>query len=430
MKKIYFMVASLFMGVTSFAQSNLGFETFTSGHPSNWGLYTAEAMNINTLVATSGGTATATPVTQSTPAAEGSSAAKLTSFTLSGATNTSHNGDYAGHLSQLFPILTKINSVSYQFKSTIGATDSAMVFVEVYNNNGSLPDNTNIIGQGRSFIKGNNTQWTSGTVTVNYFNADAPQSARIVIVSSGGDIFQSLAPVVPGSILEIDDITIQYSTTAPAGNVTNVVATDIANNDNGSDLQVTFDIPATETADVDKYYAAVFAPGLTPGMLTTPGDFFENAGIEITPNGSSQTITFDATEVYYYVSGSSLAFAPIENDIPLVVWIYVKAKAGKEDVYKASNQITLTSPLSVAGFIKEDVKVFPNPATDVLNVEFGTEAVVGVNIIDLNGQVISNNTISNGTAKVNVSNLQSGMYIFQGFDVNGNVLKTDKFIKK
>lgn len=432
MKKIYLSVASALIGLASFGQSNLGFETWTTGNPNNWGLYTQEAMSMNTVVAASGGTATATPVEQSTPAAEGSLAAKLTSFTLSGATNAQYNGNWGSMVSQLFTTTQKIETISYQFKSQITAADSAVILVELYNDAGAAPSQTNIIGQGRSFIKGNNTSWTSGTITVNYFSTDAPVSARIVVVSSVGELYNGVAAVVPGSTIEIDDIAIQYSTEVPAANVTNVVATDIADAGDGSDLRVTFTVPSAEGTDVDTYYAVVMDPSLTLGMLQDPLTFVETNGYEITPNGSNQTYTFAASDVYWKVNqaGTAVESTPIVENQPLKVWIYVKAQAGKTDVYASSNQITLTSPLAVEGLISEAVKLYPNPATDILTIEFGTATVTGVNIINLSGQVISNNSVNNGTVKVDVSNLQSGMYIYQAVDANGSVLKTDKFSKR
>lgn len=431
MRKIYLLVASAFIGATSFGQSNLDFETWVGGSPSNWGVYGQEAINLNTVIAASGGTATATPVVQSTPPAEGTYAAKLTSFTLSGASNSQYDGDWGSQLSQLFTISQKIESVSFQFKSQIGATDSAAIYIEVYNDNGTLNQTgDNIIGIGSVFIKGNNTAWTTGTVNLTYFSADVPQSARIVAISSAGDLFNNVAPIVPGSVLEVDDFQITYSSETPAANVTNVVATDISNNGNGTDLEVSFTVPATESTDVEKYYVTVFAPGVSPGMLANPLAFMESNAIEITPNGNNQTHTFDASDVYWSVSGSSLVASPIVEDVPLVVWVYVEGKTGKSDVYASSNQITLTSPLSVLGINAEAVRMFPNPATDVLNIEFGTESVTNVNVINLNGQMVSTNAVDNGTVKLDVSNLQSGMYIYQAIDSNGNILKVDRFSKK
>lgn len=430
MKKIYLLVASAFIGAMSFGQQNLGLETWSGGHPSNWGMYAQEDINMNAIATI--GTASTTPVVEASSAAEGSKAATLTSFTLSGSMIPQvPNGDYGAVISQLFATTDKIETVNFQYQSTIGATDSALILVEVYSDNGDFdPAGNNIIGQGVLFIKGNNTGWTSGSVNVTYFSATAAQSARIVAVSSAGQVFgSSVAAIVPGSILEVDDFQIEYLEPA-AANVTNVVASDIANNGNGLDLQVTFDVPAAEATDVDKYYAIAFAPGISPGMLQDPSAFIQSAGNEITPNGSNQTYTFsgapDATGVYFKLNAAQNGIEPalIEENIPMVVWIYVVAQPGKTDVYAPSNQITLTSAVSVKTIVKNNIKVFPNPATDVLNID-SSEEVKNVSVLSLDGKLVST---TNGK-QVDVSTLKAGVYIYEVTTVSGEKV-INKFMKK
>lgn len=430
MKKIYLLVASAFIGAMSFGQQNLGLETWTNGHPDNWGIYGQEQANIN-IISTMG-TASVTPVVEASSAAEGSKAATLTSFTLSGSQAPQiPDGNYGSVISQLFAITEKIETVNFQYQSTIGASDSALVLVEIYNDNGA-PNQTgaNVIGQGLLFIKGNNASWISGSVDVIYFSADAPQSARIVAVSSAGQVFgPSVAPIVPGTILEVDDFQIEYMNPA-AANVTNVVATDIADNGNGLDLQVTFDVPSTESSDVEKYYAIAFAAGISPAMLINASTFIPAAGNEITPNGNSQTFTFtgatDASGVYFKLNATQDGIEPalIVENVPMVVWIYVVAQSGKTDVYAGSNEITLTSGLSVKNLIKNSINVFPNPATDVLNIS-SSEEVANVSVLSLDGKVVS----TTNDKQVDVSKLKTGVYIYEVTTVSGEKV-INKFMKK
>lgn len=92
--------------------------------------------------------------------------------------------------------------------------------------------------------------------------------------------------------------------------------------------------------------------------------------------------------------------------------------------------ITLDNPVSVASVLKAQTRLYPNPATDVLNIDFGTNEVSGVSIINLNGQVVLNSTVNNGSVQLNTAGLNSGLYIYQAIDAEGNVLNTDKFSKR
>jgi len=76
-----------------------------------------------------------------------------------------------------------------------------------------------------------------------------------------------------------------------------------------------------------------------------------------------------------------------------------------------------------------DVKVFPNPAKDLLNVEVNLNEVANVQLVDLTGKVVATQTVSNqGTAKFNTANLSSGLYIVSIQTANGVV--TQKVLVK
>jgi len=74
---------------------------------------------------------------------------------------------------------------------------------------------------------------------------------------------------------------------------------------------------------------------------------------------------------------------------------------------------------------KENIKVFPNPVTEILNIETDSK-IISVSIFDAKGSLVK--TISNADEKVDVSGLTTGNYVVK--------VKTDKseftkkFIKK
>lgn len=69
------------------------------------------------------------------------------------------------------------------------------------------------------------------------------------------------------------------------------------------------------------------------------------------------------------------------------------------------------------------VRVYPNPATSVLNID-SKEAVASVNILTTDGKVVSTST----SANVNVEALNAGMYIYQVTTVSG-AIETGNFVK-
>ena len=72
--------------------------------------------------------------------------------------------------------------------------------------------------------------------------------------------------------------------------------------------------------------------------------------------------------------------------------------------------------------------VFPNPATDVLNVNL-KENMTSVSILSMDGKVVSSQVVNGTSTTVNVSDLNSGMYMYQITTTNGEVV-TNSFVKK
>ena len=70
------------------------------------------------------------------------------------------------------------------------------------------------------------------------------------------------------------------------------------------------------------------------------------------------------------------------------------------------------------------VKVYPNPATDVVRVN--SEDVTAIYVYSLNGSVVAH---SEGVNYVNVSGLQSGFYLYRITLADGTVAQ-GKIVKK
>ena len=72
--------------------------------------------------------------------------------------------------------------------------------------------------------------------------------------------------------------------------------------------------------------------------------------------------------------------------------------------------------------------VFPNPATDQLNIQFGKELSTSVEIFTPSGRLIhKENTDSTMNAQIDIGSLEAGIYIIKYKD--GPVFKTHRFVK-
>ena len=76
-------------------------------------------------------------------------------------------------------------------------------------------------------------------------------------------------------------------------------------------------------------------------------------------------------------------------------------------------------------------KVFPNPVTDLLNIDFAEVVTGSVSIINQMGQVILRKELtSQNNAQINMANLTNGVYIYQINNEFGDMISNGKIIKQ
>jgi hypothetical protein len=94
----------------------------------------------------------------------------------------------------------------------------------------------------------------------------------------------------------------------------------------------------------------------------------------------------------------------------------------------ALDDISVTNSLSIKKIDSFITSVYPNPASEVLNIQLNTTAT-SVSILGLDGKVISTEKVNSTTVAVNVANLVSGMYLYEVTSANGEVVR-NSFVKK
>lgn len=76
---------------------------------------------------------------------------------------------------------------------------------------------------------------------------------------------------------------------------------------------------------------------------------------------------------------------------------------------------------------KIEVSSFPNPATNYITFSTNSKEAAKVIVMDITGKTVTTETFEVGKAKLNVSNLSTGMYLYNVLNKNNEVLARDKF---
>jgi hypothetical protein len=92
------------------------------------------------------------------------------------------------------------------------------------------------------------------------------------------------------------------------------------------------------------------------------------------------------------------------------------------------DDVNMVFPLGITEpFMLNDIAVFPNPATDIVNFSSKNHAASLVEIFDFSGKLVISQEIENGNSSVNTTAFAPGVYMYRIMDVNGNEIKSSKF---
>ena len=117
------------------------------------------------------------------------------------------------------------------------------------------------------------------------------------------------------------------------------------------------------------------------------------------------------------------------NETYFAFYAFSDTSGVDNDLFIDNFQITATSLSDTAGVEDESLvtlNVYPNPASDVLNIS-AQNTINTVEIFNVLGQKVITMQVENTSAEINVSNLNAGIYLIK-YEIN-NSISTKKFVK-
>ncbi|MCF8331861.1 MAG: choice-of-anchor J domain-containing protein [Bacteroidales bacterium] len=148
-------------------------------------------------------------------------------------------------------------------------------------------------------------------------------------------------------------------------------------------------------------------------------DITSNFTIPQTPTGGYGTFdTAGTMTLTNYTGDAYIAFVYTGDD-----------NAGETTTIQVDNVLVTSGSTGIQNLQENEFKVYPNPATSLLNINSG-ETIKNVVISNLTGQIVKVHQ-GNGKSKisVNIQELPSGIYIADMQNANGKI-STFKFIKQ
>lgn len=156
--------------------------------------------------------------------------------------------------------------------------------------------------------------------------------------------------------------------------------------------------------------SVVLSAGLSQAQ-STQNNFISSFNINTSDNYTTHTAVFTAptTDVYY--------FGFKNNSAP-----------GNETFAFFDTFSFTTAPLSTEEFLKQQLKIYPIPASDIVSFSNNQEDISKIEIIDLNGRIVKQIIpTDNRNSRINIAEIKEGVYAVRATTSKG--VTTQKLIK-
>ena len=160
---------------------------------------------------------------------------------------------------------------------------------------------------------------------------------------------------------------------------------------------------------------------------------FKNGGHDYVVNSGSSVILYAGNEIlltdgFFASEGSDFNAVIASCSSPQSHYSVIQANNDNTDSDTAFFAKSLKSNLASDDDIT--LKVFPNPADNILNIELQDAEISSATLFDLQGRAVAAaRHITKNTVRLNISNFQSGVYLLQVTDTAGNTHRA-KVVKR
>ncbi len=156
--------------------------------------------------------------------------------------------------------------------------------------------------------------------------------------------------------------------------------------------------------------------------------FCDNAGCyssSIDTDGTIESASYSASSTNFHMNIDLLGAANTTTPHHITVKFMVLGQTSYETFF-------VTPPTSINKTRKnEDVTLYPNPATNTVNVVYDASLEVkNVAIYNLIGKLVSIYKVNGNSASMGIENLNSGIYFLRLINNAGEVVQTKKFTKQ
>ncbi len=263
----------------------------------------------------------------------------------------------------------------------------------------------------------------AGGVTISYATPVAggcPGLALAAITVGPAIAASSISPAGPLTLCNGTPITLDVSTPGGGPGLTYQWSSDGTDITGATDLSYTDSLPGSVTVAVSNGVCSDILPTVTILPKPDPIITLDTLG--------NVLLAGSFTRWQWYLNGDPIPgatsnFAP-DNNIPGSVYTVI--------VWDINNCSDTSAPFIVPGTISgvhtvytgKDIKIYPNPASNVLHIDAPIKVFVSILSPDGKELIARKEAIS-----VNVGQLADGMYVIMVYDENNTLLKTDKFVK-
>ena len=222
----------------------------------------------------------------------------------------------------------------------------------------------------------------------------------------------------------LSSVSNEVTLVSPADTAYNVLASDVADNKNGLDLKVDFTKADDETTVSEYRIMVVKSANADAFDLTVAEAVISDNYTAKAPTGNN--ISTVLTETSKDVNGDA-----VTNDVAYKVFVLSIADGTNttiNNLSSESNEVTLTTIEDNIVELEMISKIYPNPASDILNIELQKNDNYTVKLMDLSGKVLITNQFEGRSVIISVNQLPKADYLLS-ID-NGHATITKQIIVK